>query len=177
MKSIAVVLALLFMSNAHARVCDETLKAWDQLGKTEQVRILEEVEFISPNELPAGIELIRYTDGSKPFDVSKVSNKAHKAYIDKIVGLFDIEVSREEIENSPFQPVGEAIVTAMDLLVACDRIVVGAVMSRYQEGVDEDGETGDINWSASVRFDENGEIHLDENGMPIDDLVYQWSGH
>ncbi len=180
MKNLMIFCALFFglLPTSNARL-DQVAPAssWGNLSRTVQAEILNELEYIADEDLPLETSVIRYTELGFDFDRSLIAAPEHKLYFEKIMVTFDREVSREGIEQSPFVAHGKEEVTSLFLLVNLDGRILGSLMHKSQDGRDENGEDGDISWSAAVRFDPAGGLFRDDGGNPFDDLYFEWSGH
>lgn len=177
---VKVFIALFFVSFSQTKAlaeCAHPRDSWNHLDRATQADILQSLDYLDKAELPLGTSVAAYTDFHNASTASKISNKTHQEYVKKIISVFDREVSREEIEQSPFQTYGDEQIPGIYLLVDCNQEILGALLYKYQDGRDEDGNEGDINWSASARFDQDGELFVDEHGKPYDDLYFEWSGH
>lgn len=144
--------------------------SWSGLSQDAKAEILEPY-----TELPADIKAIDLADLSAA-ERAQLSPEI-QAYYQKAVDFFNREVSREEIEQSEFALDGdEKLAEAWMIVSDCGR-PLGMRLSFMQHGLDENGESADINWSASVRFGEDGEALKDASGEIYDDLYFEWSGH
>jgi hypothetical protein len=106
-----------------------------------------------------------------------IKDSSHRQYVETIVDLFHKVVSTEGIEQSEYSPYGEPQISFLTLLIDTSNRILGATLSFYQDGRLQDGSEADVNWRATVRFDEKGLLFSDENLEPFDELYYDWSGH
>lgn len=158
--------------------------SWDSMSLDEQAGLLENLDYIDESEIPKNLKVINYLDSSfilnsklTSFEDLKITNPKHKVYIEKILQVFEDEVSREDIEQSEYSAFGDPQISTLYLLIDQNDQIVGALLGFYQDGRDQQGEDSDVNWSAQVRFDSNAEVFTDENGQTYDELYFEWSGH
>jgi hypothetical protein len=150
------------------------------LTKDEQAQILLDLDYLPQGELPLDTKTINYLDSTVTALSAKdlkINNLKHKSYIEKIISVFESEVSREDIEQSEYSAYGESEITALYLLVDDLDNILGSVLAFYQDGRDQDGEEADVNWQARVRFDSQGDVFLNDDDEPYDELYFEWSGH
>lgn len=145
---------------------------WTDLSLEEQAEILYDLDYLpryDTDRLPLGTRVIEIDIESVPSRYSDIVNR--------VLENVEREISREGIEQSPYSTYGEEEITAFYLLVNKTGLPLGGVINLYQEGrYEEEDDSEDINWSASLRFDSSGEPFEDENG-PVDELRFEWSGH
>lgn len=158
--------------------------SWDSMSLDEQANLLENLDYIDESQLPKNLKIINYLDSSfvlnsklTSFEDLKITNPKHKAYIEKIIQVFEDEVSREGIEQSEYSAFGDPQISTLYLLVDESEDVVAALIGFYQDGRDQEGEESDVNWSAQVRFNSKAEVFADENDQAYDELYFEWSGH
>ncbi len=173
-----LTISLFFNLSTEAQVCSKSSQKWESLSLSDQAELLSELEYLQGNELPRNTKLVSYVQKNKTFELNQIKNKAHKLYVEKAILRFDESVSREELEQTHFTLYGEEIFRGIDLLVSCDeKVILGGVIHKFQDGRNENGQEEDINWSAMVRFDQNAEILKNQSGQPFDDLSFSWTGH
>ncbi len=170
-QSFLLILCLALSSKAFA-------KTWDSMSLDDRAEILSDLEYISDEDLPENSEVIRYVDAELVLAGDLIiPNPDHRIYIEKIIEVFEDEVSREDIEQSEYSAFGDPQISLLYLLIDHSGAIVGALLGFYQDGRDIDGEDSDVNWSAYVRFNSEGEILSDENSQTYDELYFEWSGH
>ena len=172
MKALSLLILSAFVGYTAEANCDAHLQAWSLLTQDEKAEILT-----FESDLPTGLKTVEYVGFGMSYDESKITDEAHKAFIAKMIATFEREVSKEEIEQSEYQADGEPRLSELYLLVTENGQILGGKVSFYQNGVDQEGEEGDINWQASVRMDENAEPFKNQDGVTYDDLYFEWSGH
>ena len=177
LKSILILSVVIhfFAFSSHA---DLSAKSWAELSLDQKAELLLDLEYLDESDLPKDVSLINYLPSSsvKTEDL-KVANSAHQNYIEKILQVFEDEVSREDIEQSEYSAYGDAEISELYLIVDANQNILAGFLGMYQDGRDQDGNDSDVNWQARVRFDANGEILKDERGQTYDELYFQWSGH
>lgn len=144
---------------------------WDQLSLEQQNELIVDLEYASA---PAGtkiIQLVGYGVEIDSVSIEKPYSGPYQNYINGMIKSFYREVSWEEIEQSEYQSYGDAEITGLWIITdETTQKIIGANMSVYQDGRDQDGEEADVNWS--VQFHTNQELE------PIEDIYYfEWSGH
>jgi hypothetical protein len=143
---------------------------WSDLSKGQQSELLYDLEYLDEDELPSEtivIDLLEELEVYPQFELFMKSASAR----------FNVEVDRESIEQSPYRSFGEEELLTFYILVDANQEILGAYAYFKQDGRDENGNEGDINWSASVRFDQEAQFFTDENGQRVDELRFEWSGH
>lgn len=170
--------SLIYMVLTSSMALAQTTGTWNTLDRDTQADILKELDYLTEKDLPDGTEILNLADWqTKDFDISKIENETYRNYVIGIIDVFDDQVSREQIEQSPFSAYGDPKLSNLQLLLDSKGEVLGASLGFYQDGRDEEGEAGDINWQAHVIFDGKGKIFSNDNGEPYNDLYYEWSGH
>jgi hypothetical protein len=109
------------------------------LTKDEQAQILLDLDYLPQGELPLDTKTINYLDSTVTALSAKdlkINNLKHKSYIEKIISVFESEVSREDIEQSEYSAYGESEITALYLLVDDLDNILGSVLAFYQDGRD-----------------------------------------
>jgi hypothetical protein len=172
MKAFCLLILSAFTGFVAEANCDAQLQVWNNLTLDQKAEVLT-----FESDLPSGLKMIEYANFYTEFDESKVTDEAHKAFIAKMIATFDREVSKEEIEQSDYQKDGVPMISGLYLLLAENGQILGGKISYRQNGLDQEGEEGDINWQASVRMDESAEPFKNLDGVTYDDLYFEWSGH
>jgi len=135
-------------------------------------------------------ELYYYGDGGSVEGVRPISIKTEKlllnspyrgkysSYINKLFSTFKKEVDREAIEqyDGELLAIGPRVTTLI-LIIDSYQKVLASVISTQQEGLDPEGNSGDISWSAWLRADQNAHVLRNRSGRAYDDLYYEWSGY
>jgi hypothetical protein len=148
------------------------------MNLSDRAEILNSLEDLSGDELPSQTKKIQFVQRGQALRPQAIQNLIHRRYVETAIANFESQVDREEIEQSQYSAFGESVFVSVALLVSCDESVVhGASLRAFQDGRDQDGLAGDINWSAQVRFDENAEALRDAKGALVDDLRFDWTGH
>lgn len=143
---------------------------WENLSKSQQYDLLYDLEYLGEDALPQGTKVLNLTEEARSYP-------QFKTYMDLVTALFKNDVDREAIDQSPYEADGNEEVRDFYVLIDENNQILGAYVYLYQDGLDEDGNKGDINWSASARFDQNGAFFTDQEGNIFDELRFEWSGH
>ncbi len=151
---------------------------WSELSLEQKANLLLELEYIEEANLPKDIKIINYAaKGDLDTKSLNITNKVHHVYVQSLLEAFEDKVSRESIEQSEYSEYGESVITSLYLIIDNSGVVIASVLEMFQDGRDQDGNESDVNWRALVRFDQNGDVLLDESGQPFDELYFEWSGH
>lgn len=171
MKLISLLFIAMFFSSGFAGDL-----SWGQMSLEQRSALLEDLDFIDTEDLPEGVQLLEVATFGE-MDLTLLSDPAQVSFVEQLLLTVDETIDRESIDQSPYYAEGEPTVSELYLLLDKEGVILGGHIYMYQDGVDEEGLAGDINWSASMRFDEEGKPFEDENGQEVDDLYYEWSGH
>jgi len=146
MKTLILIILTLSVSISSAMTTD-----WSELSKSDQYEILLDLESHGEEDLPNKSVVINMLDDTK-------KNSDLLAYRDLTLAKFESEVDRESIDQSPYSTYGDKRILSFYILTDAHQKILGAYIYLYQDGRDEDGNEGDINWGASARFDHNGDF-------------------
>lgn len=149
-------------------------RTWDELSKSDQADILYDLSYSSGDDL-VGVQVIDLLT-EENFVIENVP-KEYREVVKIALETFDNEMSRESIEQSPYSTYGDEELIELYVLVNKAGVVLGGIISAYQDGRDQDGNDSDVNWSATMRFDGEGKPFEDENGYSVDEMNFEWSGH
>ncbi len=162
-----ITLLLLSLLSLPVQANDCGLNLWNEMAIDQRAELLYDLDYFA-SDLPECLSALSYED---------LKLAAHKEYAEQIIAKFHDSVDREGIEQSDFIVETDPELNYLYVLVSDQGVILGGIVSFFQEGLDEEGNEGDISWSATVRFDSTGDLLTDENGTGFEDLYYEWSGH
>ncbi len=147
---------------------------WEQLSRDDQAEFLTDLEYKQTDTLP-GLKVLCLGDEDK-FSLQDIPRN-FRDFVEKVFETSDEEISRESIEQSDYEAYGDEEILSLCLLLGENEEVLGGAIGFYQDGRDEDGQEGDINWQANLIFDQNAEVFRNSDGQAYSDLYFDWSGH
>lgn len=149
---------------------------WGELGQDQKASYLEELYYYSDGLGVEDVEVISIDTDNLLLNSRYHGKYSH--YINKLFEVFQKNVDREAIEQFEGAPLAQGPeVSSLILVIDSDQNIIGSVLAAIQRGVDEQGDTGDISWSAWLRADENAQVLKNNLGQVYDDLYYEWSGY
>lgn len=149
---------------------------WRDLSQDQKASYLEELYYYSDG---LGVEDVKVIslESSHLLLRSRYEGK-YSDYINKLFSTFRKNVDREAIEQYEGQALDEGpVVSTLILVVDDNQNILASVISAIQNGVDAEGNAGDISWSAWLRGDQNARVFRSLSGQVYDILYYEWSGY